>query len=111
MRIYSAALMMTLGACGSAPTVASKVDAANANDRIECAVRDGNMTRNCAIEDAGANAFTLHHDDGGFRRMTRDDDGRISTADGAEAVMIQMLDDGHSEILVGEGRYRLPAGR
>jgi hypothetical protein len=109
LRIFSAALLVALTGCGSAPVAEDKVAAADPDDQIECAL-DGksNFVRDCAIERGAGTKLTIRHGDGGFRRLTLDRDGSIDTADGADAPTIQTLSDGRTEIAVGGDRYRLP---
>ena len=111
MRIFSAALLLLLVACGGKPAVENKVAAVPEADRIECAL-DGAaaFAKDCALERGGGSALTLRHSDGGFRKLTLDKDGLIDTADGADAIILAPISDGRTEISVGGDRYRLPAG-
>lgn len=110
MRIFSVAIALALAGCGSKPVVENKVEQAKADDRIDCAVGgETDFSRNCAIERGDGAVLTLRHSDGGFRRLTLESDGTIDTADGAEAITVQSMPDGRTEITVGEDRYRLPA--
>lgn len=111
MRIFSAAVMLIVAGCRAEPVVENKVSQAKADDKIECAVGGAQqLAPSCAIERGGGTILTLRHSDGGFRRLTLETDGTIDTADGADVLTLKTLDDGRAEIVVGEDRYRLPAG-
>jgi hypothetical protein len=110
MRIFSVAVMLTLAGCGSQPAFENKVEQAKPDDRIECAIGGAqDFTRSCALERGNRTALTLRHEDGGFRRLTLESDGTIDTADGADAITVQTLSDGRTEVTVGGDRYRLPS--
>ena len=111
MRIFSAALLLMLASCGSEPAVENKVASVPEADRIECALNGATeFTRECAIERGGGTVLTLRHGDGGFRKLTLDNDGMIDTADGADAIALQPMADGRTEMRIDADRYRLPAG-
>jgi hypothetical protein len=110
MRTFNVALALALAACGSKPAVENKVEQAKADDRIECAIGAATVfADDCAMERQAPTSLTLRHADGGFRRLTLEADGTIDTADGAEAITVNAMPDGRTEITVGEDRYRLPS--
>jgi hypothetical protein len=110
MRISSIALIAALGGCTSGPAIDDKVSSAKTENQIECTIGGArDFTATCAFERGDGNILILRHADGGFRRLTLDADGLIDTADGAEAVSVQTLSDGRSEVSVNNDRYRLPA--
>jgi hypothetical protein len=110
MRIFSAAALLALAGCGSQPVAEDKVEQAQAGERIDCAVGGAHdFTQSCAIERGDGPALTLRHKNGGFRKLTLETDGTIDSADGADAVVVLPLDDGRTQIAVGEDRYRLPS--
>jgi len=67
----------------------------------------------CTVErTAGAEGtiLTLHHPDGGFRRLLVMKDGQgVTAADGAEPAEVRMNGAGEIEVSLGGDRYRLPA--
>lgn len=80
---------------------------------IACAVGSASeFTRNCSVERAvvdGVLTLVIHHDDGGFRRLTVMDDGSgVTAADGADSAAVTVF-DGEIEVAIGEDRYMLPA--
>jgi hypothetical protein len=110
MRIFSVAVTLVFASCGSQSTPQNSLDQAETHDRIECAVgKSTDFTRSCAMEHRDGTALTLRHADGGFRRLTLEADGTIDTADGADAISVQTLSDGRSEVTVDGDRYRLPS--
>jgi hypothetical protein len=110
MRIFSVPLALLVVGCSAEPIVENKVSQAKAEDQIECAVGGASdFARACAIERGEGTMLTLRHGDGGFRRLTLEADGTIDTADGADALTVQTLSDGRTEVTIGDDRYRLPA--
>lgn len=80
---------------------------------IDCAVGGASQfTRSCHVEREtvdGALNLVIHHDDGGFRRLTVMTDGSgVITADGADPARVTLF-DGEIEVAVGQDRYMLPA--
>lgn len=109
MRISSVWLTFLIAGC-HAPLGDDPTGLTGALDTVECALGGATtFAKTCAIEPGDGSAVTLRHRDGGFRRLTRQDDGVMGTADGAETVDVVMLDDGRAELSIGEDRYRLPA--
>ncbi len=110
MRIFSTALLLTVTACSAEPVIENKVASAKPDDRVECAIGKGSdFANDCAIERGEGISLVVRHNDGGFRRLTLTADGSIDTADGADAISVQPLSDGRTEVKIGEDRYRLPA--
>lgn len=89
---------------------ASSIDVPEA-DRIECATGGAaEFARDCAIERSADGAvLTIHHADGGFRKLSVAPDGTVSAADGADVATGHPLADGRLEVGIGGDRYRLPA--
>ena len=59
---------------------------------------------------AGRLVLTVHHPDGGFRRLLVTRDGRgVTAADGAQPAKVGIVDAGEIEVAVGSDIYRLPA--
>ena len=121
-RISNLLLLLALGACQEPRTdtkVLAKVEAA----QDDAAVEDGRVK--CAL--AGAAAFrrvctvdreqgpeglilTIHHPDGGFRRLLVTRDGRgVVAADGAQSATVAIVDAHEIEVAVGSDIDRLPA--
>lgn len=103
-------LLLALAACGDGEDQRSPADPTNL---IECAIGGvANFARDCEVERTRAYRtlfLTIHHPDGGFRRLEVLTDGRgVETADGAEPAQVSLAGDG-IEVKVGEDRYRLPA--
>jgi hypothetical protein len=111
MRTFSATVMLLFVAgCSDEPIIESKFSQLKAADKIECALGGAEQFAfNCAIERGEGVMLILRHSDGGFRRLTLETDGTIDTADGANAITLNTLDDGRTEVTVGDDRYRLPA--
>src|SRR5688500_15270329 len=110
MRISSAPLFALLAACAQDAPEAS---AADADDRIECAVEGAAaFVRACQVERReidGAAILVVRHPDGAFRRfeVMRDGTG-LAAADGAERAEVSLREQG-IEVAVGADRYRFPA--
>lgn len=110
MRISSAAALLLLAACAQDAPEAS---AADADDRIECAVAGAaEFVRACQVERGevdGAAILVVRHPDGGFRRFEVKRDGTgLAAADGAERAVVSLHEQG-IEVAVGADRYRFPA--
>jgi hypothetical protein len=107
MRTFRAALLLALVA-GCHRT--SSIDVPEA-DRIDCATGGATeFSRDCALErSTDAGVLTIHHADGGFRKLNVDPDGTITAADGAIEATGHPLADGRLEVEVGGDRYRLPS--
>lgn len=99
-----------LAACAQEAPEAS---AADADDRIACAVGGAaEFARACQVERTEADGtaiLVVRHPNGGFRRfeVMRDGTG-LATADGAEQAEVTLLEQG-IEVAVGSDRYRFPA--
>lgn len=92
---------------------ASEAAAADADDRIECAVAGAAaFARACQVERKevdGVSILVVRHPDGGFRRFEVKRDGTgLAAADGAERAVVTLREQG-IEVAVGADRYRFPA--
>ncbi len=81
---------------------------------IPCALAGaGEFKSDCTVERSKAGEgvmLTLHHPDGGFRRLQVATDGRgVVTADGADVATVKIVGADAIEVTVGDDRYRLPA--
>ena len=121
MRIFSALIFaLVTSACGrpddSNLVAAEAAQRASADDdgRIICAT-DGSadFARVCTLDrvaDAQGLMLTVHHPDGGFRRLRVTTDGRgVVAADGAEAAGVKVAGDNRIEVVIAGDRYLLPA--
>jgi hypothetical protein len=100
--------MMLLTGCGRKP--ADKAPGAE----VLCALAGAkDFSPECTVErTAGADGtiLTVHHPDGGFRRLLVMKDGQgVAAADGAEPAEVWMNGTGEIEVSLGVDRYRLPA--
>lgn len=93
---------------------AAQNDAAAEDGRIKCALAGSDaFQRVCTIDretgDRGL-MLTVHHPDGGFRRLLVTRDGRgVTAADGAEPAKVAIVDANEIEVALGDDLYRLPA--
>ena len=122
-RTYSLfATLLLLTACGvKIPDKAADAKAqagaraiAEAEGKIECAAKgEAVFAYACAIDRTQTQDglyLTLHHPDGGFRRLLVTTDGRgVIAADGAETAQVTPLAPDLIEVEIGGARYRLPA--
>jgi hypothetical protein len=113
MRISSLALALLLAGCGGGSAVPDKAEV-EGGEEIACALAGAPDAKPaCAVErSAGADGLvlTIHHPDGGFRRLLVTTDGRgVVAADGAESAIVKPLEKGLIEVTVGADRYQLPA--
>jgi len=104
--------LLLLTACSGGDSDGAE-PAADDSSMISCAIGSATeFTRNCTIERAvenGVLTLVVHHEDGGFRRLTVMDDGSgVTAADGADQATITVF-DGEIEVAVGGDRYLLPA--
>ena len=71
------------------------------------------LERRCTVdreETPRGLVLTVHHPDGGFRRLLVTTDGRgVVAADGAEPAKVTVVDASEIEVAVGNDVYRLPA--
>jgi hypothetical protein len=102
------------------PSVLAKVEAdqtsaAADEGRINCALAGADtFQRACRVDrgtdTAGRLVLTVHHPDGGFRRLLVTRDGRgVTAADGAQPAKVGIVDAGEIEVAIGNDIYRLPA--
>ncbi len=109
MRTSSVWLAFLIIGCGADPVIIDPMSHVDAVNKVDCALGGARaFVAACTIERGNGTALTLRHRDGGFRRLMLKADGVFATADGAETVNLRLLNDGRSEIIIGEDRYRLP---
>ena len=108
-------LTLPLAACDqSAPGGGGGGSKTGGGATIPCALAGASEFKSdCTVERsavADGIVLTLHHPDGGFRRLQVATDGRgVVTADGADAASVKVVGPDAIEVTVGEDRYRLPA--
>jgi hypothetical protein len=102
--------LLLLAACDSGETPAERAEAAKqSDDGIECALAGAQaFERQCTMERGGDGLATIHHPDGGFRRVHLAS-GQLDPADGADKGERTALPDGRVEWAIDRDRYRLPA--
>jgi hypothetical protein len=109
-RISSLAVLLLVAGCGSRSTVAEQVAEAPDENRVDCAIGDAPVTRDCAIERSGT-LVTVRHADGSFRRFEIDAKGRFGAADGADEVSGKRGADGNVDVSIGDRRYRFTSAQ
>jgi len=107
-------LALSLAACDQAAPSGGGGSAQAGGATIPCALAGAaEFKSGCTVERtrvADGIVLTLHHPDGGFRRLQVATDGRgVVTADGADAASVKVIGSDAIEVTVGEDRYRLPA--
>jgi len=101
-------VLLLLG-CGGEPDAPADVAGGAPDGRIECAVGGTTFERACRLSREGER-LTIHHPDGGFRRLLIARDGRgVVAADGAEQAEVAVIARDRIEVALGSDRYRLPA--
>ena len=101
-----------LASCSSGETPAERAEAARtSDDGIECALAgSGTFERQCTLERGEGGVLTVHHPDGGFRRVEfAVGPSGVIPADGSDKGQIQTMPDGRIEWTIDRDRYRLPA--
>ena len=118
MRTSSAALFLSLAACGPGeqnqavpPNAATPAQDA---ERVECALdRSPEFKRACSLErtaTAEGAVLTVRQPDGGFHRLRVLKDGRgLEAADGSQPAKVTVTGAETIEVVIGDARYRLPA--
>jgi hypothetical protein len=103
-------LILTVAACDSGETPAQRAETAKqSDDGIECALAGAEaFQRQCTIERGADGLATIHHPDGGFRRVQLAL-GQLDPADGADKGERTPLPDGRVLWSIDRDRYRLPA--
>lgn len=106
-------LALALAGCDKPAAGGGAPDEA-AGATIPCALAGAaDFKSQCTVERsavADGIVLTLHHPDGGFRRLEVATDGRgVVAADGADAASVKVVGADAIEVSVGEDRYRLPA--
>lgn len=80
---------------------------------IPCARGEGALAPDCTIDRTPTQdgvILTIHHPDGGFRRLKIARDGRgVIAADGAQPAKVTVTGAHEIEVAIGGDRYRLPA--
>lgn len=115
--ILLAAVLLTLPLVACDKEAASGSHGATSDDggaNIPCALGGSEAFKpDCTVERSAVPdgiVLTLHHPDGGFRRLQVATDGRgVVAADGADAASVKVVSSGSIEVAVGDDRYRLPA--
>ena len=107
-------LTLSLAACDQAAPSGSGGRTEAGGATIPCALAGAAAFQSeCTVERSAADdgiVLTLHHPDGGFRRLQVATDGRgVVSADGADAASVKVIGADAIEVTVGEDRYRLPA--
>ncbi|MBA2936349.1 hypothetical protein HZF05_19890 [Sphingomonas sp. CGMCC 1.13654] len=107
-------LTIPLAACDQAPSGIGGGSQEAGGASIPCALAGATEFKSeCTVERsamADGIVLTLHHPDGGFRRLQVANDGRgVITADGADAASVKVVGADAIEVSIGEDRYRLPA--
>ena len=111
MRRHILSTLLLLAGCDSAETASERAQAARTSpDGIECALAGADrFERQCRLERDGDRGLTIHHPDGGFRRLAAVGSGPFAPADGADRGSMTNLPDGRTLWVVDRDRYRLPA--
>jgi hypothetical protein len=116
MRIFSGLLLgAALSACGGAKDVAATLpEGTHTPAMIACATQGAKEFADaCPYERSESKdgmILTIHHPDGGFRRLLVTTDGRgVVAADGSELAVVAAVSEGLIEVTLGGDRYRLPA--
>ena len=105
-----ALLALTLTSCHRGTANAP----AHHDGKIDCAIgAAAKLETVCDIdreETADGLSLTIHHRDGGFRRLLITSDGRgVVAADGASVASVIPLGDHEIEVVIENDRYHLPA--
>jgi hypothetical protein len=119
MRVLLLAPLILLAACGgSGGSVNLQGNGAAApppgepDNRIECRPAGAaSFSRTCTVDSLDSPQgwlLTVRKEDGGFRRLLVNRDGRISAADGAQPAHIVADNAAGTEVEIGGDRFRLP---
>jgi hypothetical protein len=109
LRLPALAGLLVLSACSGGTGAAPEPE----GEMISCAIGTASeFAETCTVEREqvdGHLALVIHHEDGGFRRLTVMTDGSgVIASDGADPARITVY-DGQIEVAVGMDRYILPA--
>ena len=112
--LAAALLTLPLAACDKGAPAGRGAGSGNGGATMPCALAGSEAFKpDCTVErSTGPDGIvlTLHHPDGGFRRLQVATDGRgVIAADGADVASVKVVSPGSIEVAVGEDRYRLPA--
>lgn len=109
MRISSVWATFIMIGCSGDPVNNNGSSEAGAIYQVECAVGGAKaFVTDCAFERGEGTVVTLRHRNGSFRKLIMENDGTIEPADGSENISVRTLNDGRTEIGIGEDSYRLP---
>jgi hypothetical protein len=112
-RISNLLLLGLLASCGRGDFVPDKAEIEGGQE-VACATGGSTEIKPvCALErQVGEDGLilTMHHPDGGFRRLAITTDGRgVVSADGSEEAVITPVATSLIEVAVAGDRYQLPA--
>ena len=119
MRSLLLAPLVLLAACGGQgdsanlqETGAAAPSPGEPDNRIECRPAGAaSFSRTCTVDNVDSPQgwlLTVRKEDGGFRRLLVNRDGRISAADGAQPAHIVADNAAGTEVEIGGDRFRLP---
>lgn len=108
-RAFAATALLGLAACSGSGGPAAEPE----GETVPCAIGGAaSFVQTCTVERERVDdrlGLVIHHEDGGFRRLTVMTDGSgVIAADGADPARITIY-DGQIEVTVGADRYLLPA--
>lgn len=109
MRRLALSALLLVAACDGGESPAERAEAAKtAANGIECALAGAEaFARQCTVEAGERGAITIHHPDGGFRRVRRDGEALVPI-DGADQGQVERLPDGGLLWSIDRDRYRIP---
>ena len=108
MRVGASATLMMLIACSpEAPSVETKGQAGEGVLMVMCAPANvDRFSPDCTLDSDG-NKLTIRHSNGTFRRFLLDGEHGLTTADGADPLLIAKRTDGLVDLEIAGDRYRL----
>jgi len=112
--ILGGALLLCACSSGGSGSKAQATEAAASNAQVlPCALAGSrSFTANCATEkvtSAGQTIVTVHHPNGGFRRLIELEGGsRYAAADGSDEVHVER-NGAEIEVTLGDDHYLFPA--
>lgn len=113
MRLPVSLLCLVLAACSQGEGTDEERSGAGRGEIIACATGGAaRLAPVCTVErvvEKGWLMLVIHHEDGGFRRLSvRTDGSGVAAADGADPALITVR-DGEIALAIGADRYILPA--